>query len=99
MEPTLALTQALIRRPLRNSGGRGLPYLIAERLEALGFHCERMDEGGLQSLGGLGHGRPDSGLRGPYRRGTTGAGGRPGPTRLSKVTLTGSGFGAGGRRT
>ena len=76
MEPTLALTQALIRRPSVTPEDAGCLTLIAERLEALGFHCERMDEGGcLQSLGGLGHGRPDSGLRGPYRRGAAGAGG------------------------
>ena len=50
MEPTLALTQALIRRPSVTPEDAGCLTLIAERLEALGFHCERMDEGGVSNL-------------------------------------------------
>ncbi|MFU2488920.1 succinyl-diaminopimelate desuccinylase [Thauera sp. WH-1] len=48
--PTLALACELIARPSVTPEDAGCLELIAERLQALGFHCERIDTGGVSNL-------------------------------------------------
>lgn len=48
--PVLALTQALIARRSLTPDDAGCCQLIAARLEALGFACEWIDEGGVTNL-------------------------------------------------
>ena len=45
MTATLRLTEALIARPSVTPRDEGCQTLIAERLTAIGFHCESMDSG------------------------------------------------------
>ncbi len=45
MSPTLQLAQSLIARPSTTPSDAGCLDLITERLQALGFVCERMDSG------------------------------------------------------
>ena len=47
---TLALAQALIARPSVTPEDAGCLGLITERLEPLGFICERMDSNGVSNL-------------------------------------------------
>ena len=49
-EPVLQLTQELIRRASVTPEDAGCLTVIAERLEAVGFRCERMDAGGVSNL-------------------------------------------------
>ena len=49
-DATLALTCALISRPSATPQDAGCLELIAERLTALGFTCERLDRGGVSNL-------------------------------------------------
>ena len=48
--PTLALACALIARPSVTPDDAGCLELIAARLRALGFACERIDLGGVSNL-------------------------------------------------
>ena len=48
--PVLALTKALIERPSVTPADAGCLELIAGRLQALGFVCERIDAGGVSNL-------------------------------------------------
>ncbi|AVR88982.1 succinyl-diaminopimelate desuccinylase [Thauera aromatica] len=48
--PTLALACELISRPSVTPDDAGCLALIAERLQALGFACERLDRGGVSNL-------------------------------------------------
>jgi succinyl-diaminopimelate desuccinylase len=49
-DPTLLLTQDLIRRPSVSPEDQGCLQLIARRLEAVGFHIERMPFGPVENL-------------------------------------------------
>lgn len=58
-DPTLELTQELIRRPSVSPDDHGCLQLIAQRLEALGFRIERMPFGPVENLWAHhGEGRP-----------------------------------------
>ena len=48
MSRTLSLTEALIARPSVSPDDQGCQALIAERLQALGFHCETITRGPLR---------------------------------------------------
>lgn len=50
MDPILLLTQALLRRPSVTPEDAGCLDLIAERLGAAGFQCERLDRDGVSNL-------------------------------------------------
>lgn len=50
MSPTLALTEDLLRRPSVSPEDHGCLDVIARRLEALGFHIERLDFGPVSNL-------------------------------------------------
>src|SRR5687767_6960441 len=49
-DPTLLLTQELIRRPSVSPEDQGCLQVIARRLEAVGFHIERMPFGPVENL-------------------------------------------------
>lgn len=49
-DPTLLLTQELIRRPSVSPEDQGCLQVIARRLEAIGFHIERMPFGPVENL-------------------------------------------------
>lgn len=48
--PTLALAEALIARPSVTPDDAGCQTLLAERLQALGFDCERLEYGAVTNL-------------------------------------------------
>lgn len=52
-DPTLLLTQELIRRPSVSPEDQGCLQLIAQRLEAVGFRIERMPFGPVENLWAL----------------------------------------------
>ncbi|MCR9277485.1 MAG: succinyl-diaminopimelate desuccinylase [Pseudomonadaceae bacterium] len=59
MRDVLSLTQALIRRPSVTPDDAGCQDQMAQFLEACGFHCERVDRGGVANLvARLGNGAP-----------------------------------------
>lgn len=49
--PTIALAQALIRRPSITPDDAGCQQLLAEKLSALGFHCEHLRFGEGETAG------------------------------------------------
>ncbi|WP_129647057.1 succinyl-diaminopimelate desuccinylase [Peristeroidobacter agariperforans] len=58
-DPTLLLTQELIRRPSVSPEDQGCLQIIAQRLEAAGFRVERMPFGPVENIWALhGTGRP-----------------------------------------